>query len=197
MSEYTGTHSFSLDEWVHAVLGQSPAQISDWESYFSGAGLFMDPTIRQAVTDYLRADSLRDEPKMYEPFCIASNRILDFFQENTKAPTKPFLVKDLLFCTNDPIQIGLYHDGSRSPDVVLITQTVLNLIQKRADEDGCYPTTGVEWTDLFSIFEFKTSHNKNYGDAAIMDWCHRQNITPDELMSGRKLKSWSPSGVSR
>ncbi|KAK7688228.1 hypothetical protein QCA50_008598 [Cerrena zonata] len=192
MSEYT--HCFSLDEWVEAVLGQSPAQISNWESFFTNAGLFMDPTLRQAVTDYLRADSLKSEELMYKPFCIASNRILDFYLENAK-DARPFLVKDILLCRNHPITIGLYRDVYCSPDVVLVTQTVFDLIQNREKETGGnekHPTSGIKWTDLFSIFEFNTSHERNYGDLMVNEWCRRQNITRDELMSPKKLKDFLP-----
>ncbi|KAK7676285.1 hypothetical protein QCA50_020739 [Cerrena zonata] len=59
---------------------------------------------------------------------------------------------------------------------------------EKTDEGDPYPTSGIKWTDLFSIFEFKTSHDRIYRDMAVSEWCRRQNITEDNLMSEKKLK---------
>lgn len=185
MEEYT--HFLPLERWVNDILGQSPAQIRAWESMFHNEGLFMDTTIREAVTEYLRLDCNNDEHGLYEPFCLVANRILELYRKSAQN-ADPFPVDDLLFCRNDPVPIGAHRNGDRSPDVVLITRTVLELVKSRQTTKKCRSTTSIQWTDLFSIFEFRTSQSDLYRDESVKEWCKRQNITQKQFKGTRKMR---------
>ena len=184
------TSHLPLDLWVHAVLKQSPEQIAEWENLFCKTALFMDPTVQNAVQSYLSAD-IRGYIYLHEPFRQAANGILKYFRALSEH--NPFPIPDLLFYLNSPVYSEDSCVENQNPNIILTTQAVLDHVktrrsnsktkkQKRGNE-AVHLTNGLQWTDVFSIFEIRPSSSDVSREQSVQSWCQRRAITRDQLIN--------------
>ncbi|CAL1697091.1 unnamed protein product [Somion occarium] len=194
------TKFLDLGTWAGAVFGYDPETIQAWTAVMIEKKIVLDDVISNAVTRFMNAGEFgKHEDELYAPFCEVANRVLQRAREII--PDLPaYPVPDLVLCRNAPVYIGACSQGdaSRSPDIVLVSETTMRDLKNRnkytKTKGQKYPTTGIDWSDLFSIWEMKSFNAWN-----LKDYMARLRLDWDTKLTKRRpeVEASTSSGLYR